>query len=71
MSTPNTPKSNQPTELNNEELNNTNGGGLLDNLNVTSLLEGGISGSHTNEDGETESGNLGFGLGSQNILSND
>lgn len=53
-------------ELNFDELKNVNGGllGLGDgNSSLTGVLEGVIGVSHTNEDGETESTGINFGLG--------
>jgi len=55
-------------ELNQAELQHTNGGALLGLLGDDSMLKGALEGyvniSHTDEDGNTESTNLGFGLGS-------
>lgn len=53
-------------ELNFEELQNVNGGllGLGDgNSSLTGVLEGMIGVSHTNENGETESTDINFGVG--------
>jgi bacteriocin-like protein len=54
-------------ELQHEELQHVNGGllGLGDGqFGLSGLLEGGIGISHTDEDGKTESTQIGFGLGS-------
>ncbi len=54
-------------ELNIEEMKTINGGllGLGDGgLNLTGILEGAVGISHTDEDGKTESTQIGFGLGS-------
>lgn len=64
MSTPN----NKPTELTKEELQNTNGGGLLDDLSITNVAQGYVDSSSTDEDGQTESDHLGFGAGSASIF---
>ncbi|RYE25667.1 MAG: bacteriocin [Sphingobacteriales bacterium] len=49
-------------ELNIEELKSVNGG---DNSSVlTGMLEGFLNISHTDDDGDTESTNVDFGLGS-------
>jgi len=62
-------------ELSFEEMKSVNGGGLLggDNMSsLTGILQGYINVSHTDEDGETESYNADFGLGSLfNSSSND
>ena len=53
-------------ELNFDELTNVNGGLLgLGNggLNLTGVLEGVIGVSHTDENGNTESTDINFGLG--------
>ncbi|MCH5600840.1 hypothetical protein [Niabella ginsengisoli] len=54
-------------ELQHEELQHVNGGllGLGDGqFGLGALLEGGIGISHTDEDGNTESTQIGFNLGS-------
>ena len=54
-------------ELSFEEMKSVNGGGLLggDGMSsLTGILQGYINVSHTDEDGETESYNADFGLGS-------
>jgi len=55
-------------ELNNAELNTTNGGALLGLLGDDSMIKGVTEGyvniSHTDKDGDTESTNLSFGSGS-------
>ncbi|MCH5600841.1 hypothetical protein [Niabella ginsengisoli] len=54
-------------ELNIEEMKSVNGGllGLGDgSLGLTGVLEGAIGISNTDEDGNTESTQIGFGLGS-------
>jgi len=55
-------------ELNLHEMQAVNGGALLGLLGDDSMIKGVLQGyvniSHTNEDGETESTNLSFGLGS-------
>ena len=61
-------------ELNNSELKNVNGGLLGlgdDNTSITNILTGFVNVSHTDEDGETESYNLDFGLGSLTDFMND
>jgi len=62
-------------ELNQNELQHTNGGALLGLLGDDSMIKGVLQGyvnvSHTNEDGETESTNLSFGLGSMFESQND
>lgn len=61
-------------ELNNNELKNVNGGILGigdDNSSITSVLTGFVNIAHTDEDGETESYNLDFGLGSLTNFMND
>ena len=53
-------------ELNFDELTNVNGGllGLGDGgVGITGILEGVLGVSHTDENGNTESTNLNFGLG--------
>lgn len=55
-------------ELNMQEMQAVNGGALLGLLGDDSILKGVLEGyvniSHTDEDGNTESTNLSFGLGS-------
>jgi len=54
-------------ELSFEEMKTVNGGGLLggDSMSsLTGILQGYINVSHTDEDGDTESYNADFGLGS-------
>jgi hypothetical protein len=55
-------------ELNLHEMQAVNGGALLGLLGDDSMIKGVLQGyvniSHTDEDGETESTNLSFGLGS-------
>lgn len=54
-------------ELNLDEMKAVNGGGLLggDSMSsLTGILQGYINVSHTDEDGDTESYNADFGLGS-------
>ncbi len=61
-------------ELKNDELKNVNGGILGigdDNSSITNILTGFVNASHTDEDGETESYNLDFGLGSLTDFMND
>lgn len=61
-------------ELKNEELKNVNGGLLGigdDNSSITSIVTGMVNVAHTDEDGETESYNLDFGLGSLTNFMND
>jgi len=61
-------------ELNLEEMKAVNGGGLLggDSMNtLTGILQGYVNVSHTDEDGDTESYNADFGLGSLFGTSND
>lgn len=61
-------------ELNNNELKNVNGGLLGigdDNSSITNIITGFVDISHTDEDGETESYNLDFGLGSLTDFMND
>ena len=70
--TPETPERSE--ELNTEELKETSGGILGlgdDNSSVTTILQGGVGLSHTDEDGNTESTNLDFGTGSLLNTSND
>jgi len=65
MSTPNQNKNAQP--LTEQELKETNGGGLLggDNMgSITGITQGYLNVSHTDEDGQTESYNTNFGTGS-------
>jgi len=61
-------------ELSFDEMKAVNGGGLLggDGMNsLTGILQGYINVSHTDEDGETESYNADFGLGSLFSSSNN
>jgi len=61
-------------ELSFEEMKTVNGGGLLggDGMSsLTGILQGYINVSHTDEDGETESYNADFGLGSMFNSQND
>jgi len=61
-------------ELNLEEMKAVNGGGLLggDGMSsLTGILQGYINVSHTDEDGQTESYNADFGLGSMFNSQND
>lgn len=53
-------------ELNQQELQNTNGGSLLggDDSMIKLVTQGYINLSHTDEDGDTESTNISFGSGS-------
>lgn len=60
-------------ELNQQELQNTNGGSLLggDDSMLKIVTQGYVSYSHTDEDGDTESSRIDFGSGSLLESQND
>jgi hypothetical protein len=63
---PQDPKSREQEDLDREEQETTEGGGILggdDNSRLTSVLGVNLNSSHTDEDGETESNSLGGALG--------
>ncbi len=58
-------------ELNQQEMNNTNGGSLLgngllgnDGNRLTAITEGYVNVSNTDDNGDTSSTNIGYGSGS-------
>ncbi len=60
-------------ELNNDELKNVNGGGLLggDDSMIKGVLQGSIETHDTDRDGKTRSSGIDFGLGSLLDSQND